>query len=178
KKRWLPSNKSWRVKKTDRSRRPGTVFDARTARILATALAFAVVLTIVYVARHVIIVFAFAILFAYLIDPVVRFLQRHSLFFKNLRGPHVIEAYLGFLAVIIFLAYSLAPQVQRNSTRLLTTLPSLADRVSTGQIANDLGNNFGWTEAQSDRVRTFLQQHRSVIDSSVQGTTRFASTVL
>ena len=44
-----------------------------------------------YVARSVIVLFAFAILLAYLINPVVRFLQRHSLFFKNLRGPHVLE---------------------------------------------------------------------------------------
>jgi predicted PurR-regulated permease PerM len=64
--------------------------DSRTAKILLTILAFAVVLTIVYVARAVLIIFAFAILFAYLINPVVRFLQRHSLFFKNLRGPHVV----------------------------------------------------------------------------------------
>jgi len=70
------------------------MFDSRTAKILLTVLAFALVLAIVYVARAVIIVFAFAILFAYLIDPVVRFLQRHSLLFKNLRGPHVFEAYL------------------------------------------------------------------------------------
>jgi len=154
------------------------VFDSRTAKILLTILAFALVLAIVYVARAVIIVFAFAILFAYLIDPVVRFLQRHSLFFKNLRGPHVVEAYLAFLGVILLLAYCLAPQVQRNGARLLNTLPSIAERVSTGQIANDLGTNFGWTDTQSDRVKTFLQQHRSMIESSVEQISRFASTVL
>src|SRR5215831_6470626 len=58
--------------------------DRRTANILLTILLFAVVLAIAYAARGVIVIFAFAILFAYLIDPVVRFLQRHSLFFKNL----------------------------------------------------------------------------------------------
>jgi len=66
------------------------LLDRRTARILLTILVFALVLGILYVARAVIIIFAFSILFAYLIDPVVRFLQRHSLFFKNLRGPHVV----------------------------------------------------------------------------------------
>src|SRR5215467_13028259 len=131
-----------------------TFLDRRTARILLTILVFALVLAVVYVARAVIIIFVFSILFAYLIDPVVRFLQRHSLFFKNLRGPHVVEAYLAFLGVIVLLAYFLAPQVQTNGAQLLNTLPSIADRVSTGQIADDLGNNFGWTDTQSDRVRT------------------------
>jgi predicted PurR-regulated permease PerM len=153
------------------------VFDGRTAKVLFTILAFALALAIAYITRAVLIVFAFAILFAYLIDPVVRFLQRHSLFFKNLRGPHVLEAYLAFLAAILLLVHGLAPQFQKNGARLLNGLPSIADRVSTGQIANDLGGDFGWTDTQSARVRTFLQEHRSVIESSLQEIGRFASTV-
>jgi predicted PurR-regulated permease PerM len=72
--------------------------DRRTANVLLTILLFVVVLGIAYLARKVIVIFVFAILFAYLIDPVVRFLQRHSLFFKNLRGPHILEAYLAFVS--------------------------------------------------------------------------------
>ena len=57
--------------------------DRRTANILRLILLFAVVLAIVYAARGVIVIFTFAILFAYLIDPVVRFLRRHSLFSRT-----------------------------------------------------------------------------------------------
>jgi hypothetical protein len=53
-----------------------SLFDRRTANVLLTILLFAVVLAIVYIARGVIVIFVFAILFAYLIDPIVRFLQR------------------------------------------------------------------------------------------------------
>ena len=69
--------------------------DRRTGSVLVTILHFAVALAIVYVARTVFVIFVFSILFAYLINPIVRFLQflqRHSLFFRNLRGPHVLEA--------------------------------------------------------------------------------------
>ena len=41
--------------------------DRRTASVLLTTLLFAVVLAILYVARSVVVIFAFAILFAYLI---------------------------------------------------------------------------------------------------------------
>jgi predicted PurR-regulated permease PerM len=58
--------------------------DRRTASVLLTVVLFATVLAIVYIARAVIVIFAFSILFAYLIDPVVRFLQRHSLLFTGL----------------------------------------------------------------------------------------------
>jgi predicted PurR-regulated permease PerM len=76
--------------------------DRRTFNVLLTILLFAVLVAILYVARGVIITFAFAILLAYLIDPVVRFLQSHSLFFRNLRGPHVLGAYLAFLLCLVF----------------------------------------------------------------------------
>jgi predicted PurR-regulated permease PerM len=155
-----------------------TLFDGRTARVLLTILAFAIALAIVYVARAVIIVFAFSILFAYLINPIVRFLQRNSLFFKNLRGPHVLEAYLAFVVVIVMISYHLAPQLQRNAERLLSVGPFMATKVSTGQIADDLGSNFGWTDTQATRIRTFLQEHRSTIESSVQQIGRFASTAI
>ena len=72
--------------------------DRKTASASLTILLFAIVLAVVYVARTVIVIFAFSILFAYLINPIVRFRQRHSLFFKNLRGPHVVEAYLALIA--------------------------------------------------------------------------------
>ena len=57
--------------------------DRRTVNVLCTILLFTVVLAIVYVARGVLVIFTFSILFAYLIDPVVRFLQRHSFISGN-----------------------------------------------------------------------------------------------
>jgi predicted PurR-regulated permease PerM len=53
--------------------------DRRTWNVLLTALLFGLALGIVY-ARAVIVIFAFSILFAYLINPIVGFLQSHSLF--------------------------------------------------------------------------------------------------
>jgi predicted PurR-regulated permease PerM len=154
------------------------LLDRRTARILLTILVFALVLAIVYVARAVIIIFVFSILFAYLIDPVVRFLQRHSLFFKNLRGPHVVEAYLAFVFAIALLSYGLAPHLQKNAARVLNAVPSLNQRVSSGEIADDLGDEFGWTDKEATRIKTFLQEHRSTIESSAEEIGRFASTAL
>ncbi len=140
-----------------------TLLDRRTARVLLTILVFALGLAVVYVVRAVIIIFAFSILFAYLINPVVRFLQRHSLFFKNLRGPHVVEAYLAFIIVIALVFHGVAPQLHRNLARFLDEIPALSDKVS---------------DTQATRIRTFLQQHRATIESSVEEIGRFASTAV
>ena len=152
--------------------------DRRTSSALLTILSFALGLTIIYVARAIIVVFAFSILFAYLINPVVRFLQRHSLFFKNLRGPHVVEAYLAFLFVMALVGHTVAPELQKHPDRFLEKIPALAERVSSGEIASDLGTNLGWSDVQSVRIKAFLQEHRSEIQTSVGQAERFASTAV
>src|SRR5690242_21646372 len=106
-----------------------TFFDRRTASILLTILAFAVALAIIYLARTTIVIFAFSILFAYLIDPVVRFLQRHSLFFKNLRGPHIVEAYLALIVLGVLIAHWFAPK-QENPGRFLGEISAKVDKIS------------------------------------------------
>src|SRR5260370_26294413 len=138
--------------------------DRRTASALLTILLFAIVLAVVYVARTVIAIFAFSILFAYLINPIVRFLQRHSLFFKNLRGPHVLEAYLALIVFTVLLSHGLFPQFRKNAGQLLAAVPTLPDRVSSGEIAENLGTTLGWADEQANQIRGFLQRHRANIE--------------
>src|SRR5258707_7811023 len=138
--------------------------DRRTASALLTILLFAIVLAVVYVARTVIVIFAFSILFAYLINPIVRFLQRYSLFFKNLRGPHVLEAYLALIVLTVLLSHGLFPEFRKSAGQLLAAVPTLTDRVASGEIANNLGNNLGWADEQADQIRIFFQRHRSNVE--------------
>lgn len=76
------------------------LLDRRTLSVLLTVIVVAVVLSIGYLARAVIVIFAFSILFAYLINPHVKFLQKHSLWFKSLKGPHIFQVYLVFLVLL------------------------------------------------------------------------------
>ncbi len=109
--------------------------DRRALNILLTISLFAVVCVTLYAARRILLVFIFAILFAYLIDPVVRFLQRHSLFFKNLRGPHVVEAYLAFLILLALLTHGVALRLSKHADEFFENAPTLLDSLSTGEFA-------------------------------------------
>jgi len=149
--------------------------DRRTLNVLMTTLLFTLVLAIVYVARSVIVIFAFSILFAYLINPLVRFLQSHSLFFKNLRGPHVAEAYLALLILLGLIIHSLAPQLVPRVQRLVRDSPAIMENVYSGDIAVDMGHRNGWDEAQSLRAKAFLQQRRESIRSLVESMRQFVS---
>jgi len=152
--------------------------DRRTVNVLLTVLLFAAVLTVAYVARAVLVIFCFAILFAYLIDPFVRFLQRHSLLFKSLRGPRVAEAYFALLVAVVLLVHTLAPGSLGGTAKLLREIPTLSDRLATGEIATDIGRDNAWNDDQTLRVKTFLVQHRSSIQNVMGSIRRFATTAL
>ena len=154
------------------------MLDRRTAKVLLTILVFALVLAIVYVARTVFIVFVFSILFAYLIDPVVRFLQRHSLFFKNLRGPHILEAYLGLLILIAVAIHGMDPGFFRHAGGLIRGLPALSEEISTGEIATKIGDKYGWTDVQELRLKSFLIQHHERIHGLLENGQRIIPTAI
>jgi predicted PurR-regulated permease PerM len=149
--------------------------DRRTANVLLTSLLFGAVCIAVYSARRIILIFVFAILFAYLIDPVVKFLQRHSLFFRNLRGPAVVEVYVAFVILIALLGHGFAPSLTRNTVKLVDEIPVLLDGLSTGEIATELGGKYGWSEEQEFRFKAFLARHKVDIQALVRGADRYLS---
>jgi predicted PurR-regulated permease PerM len=149
--------------------------DRRTLNVLLTTLLFVLVLAIVYIARAIFVIFAFAILFAYLINPIVRFLQSHSLFFRNLRGPHVAETYLGLLILSGLVVHGLEPQFVSRAIQLMKDSPAVMENVYSGDIALTMGQRNGWNESQSLRAKAFLQQRRDTIRGVVEGVRKFAS---
>jgi len=149
--------------------------DGRTANVVLTTLFIAGLCAAAYCARRIILIFIFAIFFAYLIDPVVKFLQRHSLFFRNLRGPAVVEVYVSIVILLAFVAYSFAPRVARNTVRAMDQAPALLDRLSNGDIATDLRGKYGWTEEQESRVRFFVVKHKEEIQRLIPTIDRYLS---
>lgn len=149
--------------------------ERRTANILLTILFFAVVCAAIYSARRIILVFVFTVLFAYLIDPVVKFMQRHSLFFKNLRGPAVVEVYLAFVILIALMGYRFAPSLGRNTITLIDEIPVLMDGLSTGDIATELGGKYGWSDQQELRFRALLARHKEDIQTLVRASDQHLS---
>lgn len=148
--------------------------DRRTVNVLCTILLFTLVLAIVYVARGVLVIFTFSILFAYLINPVVRFLERHSFIFRKLRGPHVAEAYLLLLILIPVTIHLVAPGSIGKATNLAKQIPAFVAHISTGEIATQIGGKYGWSEPQQQRLRSLLVQHQTSIEGATRGLERSA----
>src|SRR5438477_1160400 len=80
-----------------------TLLDRRTISILLTIILFAAAGAFIYRAGHTLLLFLFAILFAYLLDPAVSRLQHWSPLSKGSRGRAILQAYVVLALVLAVL---------------------------------------------------------------------------
>ena len=118
-----------------------SLIDARTSRVLFTVLLFALALGFLYIARRTLIAFLFAIFFAYLVDPAV---SRVEQWVKG-RGRAIGVIYLLLVTLLATFFFFVGPQIARQGQRLSESLPKLLETVSSGQIAEQIGKEQGWS---------------------------------
>ncbi len=138
--------------------------DSRTARVLITVLLFALGLGFLYVARATLIAFLFAIFFAYLMSPLVNHLER---LLKG-RGRAIAVIYALLIALVVVFFVLVGPRVTHEGARLGQSLPGLLNQLSSGQIANQLGSEHGWSRATTEFVQEFLVTHQDDITQVAQ----------
>jgi predicted PurR-regulated permease PerM len=138
--------------------------DARTARVIVTALLFALGFGFLYVARATLIAFLFAIFFAYLMSPLVGHLE-HLLKGRS-RAIAVIYTLLIALVVVFFVI--VGPKVTHEGTRIGKTLPDLMNQISSGQFATQLAREHGWNQKTTELLDSFLASHGDEITQLAQ----------
>jgi len=138
---------------------------------LFTALLFALGLGFLYAARRTLILFLFAIFFAYLINPAVERLEKlvHS------RVWAITIIYLLFLVGLGLVGFLVGPRIARQGARLGESLPGLMDKASTGQLSGQIGQlaaRFGtqhhWSGETQKRIQTFLISRRDDLSRLAQ----------
>src|SRR5262249_13810945 len=95
-----------------------------------------------------------------------------------LRGPHILEAYLGFLILIAIGIHALDPAFFRHAGGLIRSLPAISEQVSTGEVATKLGEKYGWTDDQQLRLKSFLFQHHTRIQNFLHDGQRVIPTAI
>ncbi len=132
------------------------LIDTRTARALLTVLLFALVLGFLYVARRTLIAFLFAVFFAYLMDPAVSRLEK----LVRGRGRAIALIYVLLVALLVTFFFFVGPSIGRETQRLSQTFPTLVERVGSGQIAEQIGAEHGWSQRTITYSKTLLADHR------------------
>jgi len=140
------------------------IFDTRTARILFTAALFALGLWVLYVARQTLFAFLFAIFFAYLMEPAVSRLEK----WLHGRGRAIAVIYALMVAGIALIAFSVGPRIGHEAGRLGESVPELLDKISSGDIAQQLAQEHGLSTTSQNLLKKFLIQHKDDITRIAQ----------
>jgi predicted PurR-regulated permease PerM len=139
-----------------------------TAKILFTILCFILLVVGIYLARQVILVFILSILFTHLLEPVVQFLQRHSLLFRNLRGPAVVEVYLASVIVIGSLFFAFLPGVAKAPDSLLQNVVVSLDDLGNGNLIESIGDQYDWPPSRTLQLKQLIVSRRPQIHGLVE----------
>ena len=141
------------------------LIDRKTLSVLSTTLIVAAVLWLLWAARLPVLTFLFAMFFAYLLEPAVRWVERRV---GGSRGRAILIIYLALVAVIAGAIAVAAPRVARDAPALAKTLPAIADQISSGDIAFQIGRSQGWSHQTRQAAANWLRAHRDDLTAIVQ----------
>jgi predicted PurR-regulated permease PerM len=141
------------------------LWDTKTARVLFTILVFVLFLGFLRIARGTLTLFLFAVLFAYLVEPIVSYLQRRL----NGRKKGIAAFYLLFIGALLGAGFFVGPYVLDEGRSLAGNLPTLVDRMVSGQFIVTLGHNQGWDNARALQIQHFFMGHRNNIVNYAEG---------
>lgn len=133
--------------------------DERTLRVVWTAFLFGLLLAIVYYIRSTILVFAGAILFAYMLSPIVSLVER---FLPRRRTLALTLVYIVLIGVLTGLGFAMIPTIVQEATTLMTRLPSL---LTGGKLAHIPLP--GWLEPVRAQVIAALNREATNLATSV-----------
>ena len=139
-----------------------SLIDTRTTRVLFTALLFALALGFLYVARHTLIAFLFAVFFAYLVDPAVSRLEKWT----RGRGRAIAVIYVLLVALIVTFFFFVGPSIVRQAKRLGDSLPKLDSLGSSSQIAAKIAPR--WSGRGRDEIIALVTGHRDNVVAIAQ----------
>ncbi|HEU5452046.1 MAG TPA: AI-2E family transporter [Terriglobales bacterium] len=117
--------------------------DRRALRVFVTATLYGVALALVYFAWQAVVAIIFAFLFAYLLEPLIKLVERHL--WKSRMGA-VAVAYLVFAAVLAGAFFLLGERVSRESQRIAHEAPQYWQQIRAGQVPPQMAAKGGSRE--------------------------------
>ena len=136
------------------------LFDLRAAKVLATITVFIAVGAFLYGVRHTLVIFLFAIFFAYLLEPLVNRIEVSPLA-RGSRKLAIAETYLCVAVLLGGLAILFGPRLVEDTHRLVKTLPNLLENVTSGKIVWQLGSKHNWSYDTQHRIELFIAAHQA-----------------
>ena len=146
-----------------------SLLDKNTLRVLFTTLATVALISFVWMARKPLLAFLFAMLFAYLLEPMVARLQS---WMRCSRAVAISATYVALMAALLTLGLAVGPRVVEQGQHLYESAPELYTKVASGSIAFQVGKARGWSEQTQAGLQRLIVDHRDEVFASIdsQGT--------
>src|SRR5213593_1470265 len=136
---------------------PPRILDPTTLRVVWTVLVVLGGLALLYLLRTVLLVLAFAVVFAYLIFPLVKLVERGLP--RSTRRPLAIGVvYLVLVAALSTLVALVGPPLGRELAALGQKFPEMSEQIRSGRVISNIFPRWAGAEILDDLVRAYLPQ--------------------
>ena len=139
--------------------------DDHTGNVVTTVALFLAAIAVLYLARGAFFILLLSLLFAYLLEPAVTFLEGRSRLRKRRRIWAVVQVYLVLILLLGGVGYEFGPRLAMQLRNFRSALPGILEGFSTGRAAANLENMNRFSAAQQQQIHDFLIRHHDVIVS-------------
>ena len=133
------------------------MLDPRTLRVAWTLLAVAAALALVYLLRTVLLLLVFSVVFAYLIFPLVKLVER-GLPGARRRPVAIGVVYLVLVAVLTSIVALVGPLLVREVADLGAKVPEMSAQIHSGRIVGNIFPNWRGADVLDGLVRSHLPE--------------------
>jgi len=140
--------------------------DPRALRVIWTVLAVAGTLGLIYVLRHLLVLLAFSVFFAYLLFPLVSFV--HRTVHARHRAVAIGLVYLALFGVLVGASARLVPRLTEEATALAQRLPEMSRQVQSGEILTDFLHRHGWEASSIAGIERAVRTHAQDLAGQAQ----------
>jgi predicted PurR-regulated permease PerM len=132
--------------------------DDRAGNVVTTVAVFAIGAIILYLARGLFFILLLSLFFAYLLEPAVAFVQRHSRLGHENRTWAIAQVYLIGALAVGGLAYAFGPHLEAQMKSLNVVVPEVLEDLSSGRVGSTLGGT-----APQVWIRDWLGRHHDFV---------------
>lgn len=136
--------------------------DDRTGNVVSTAALFGAAAAVLYFARGAFFILFLSLLLAYILEPAVALLERHSRLGRKGRSWAIAEVYIIGVLLLGTIGYEIGPRVALQLKKFNAALPEILHDLSTGQ-GTSLRARHGLTDAQQAQIHEWLIRHHDFV---------------
>ncbi len=147
------------------------IVDRKALRVFVTATLYGIALALVYFAWQALVAIIFAFLFGYLLEPVVKLVQRHA--WRSRLGSIAI-AYLVFAGVVAAAVIFMQPAVARQGQQAKTKASEYWNQIRAGQVPPTIAAQRGLAGRFDRRIVRSASNHQTQIEQWARRSSRYA----